>query len=271
MENNMRKYAAFFRLRFSLGLQYRAAALSGLLTQFTWGALEILSFMAFYRDDSGAFPMKISATASYIWMQQAFLALFTIWLMENEIFDTIKNGDIAYELCRPIHLFDMWFSRSIANRVSKALLRCMPILIVAALLPKPYGLSAPASGTAFILFILTLILGLIVTVAFSMLIYTLTFFTISPVGIRTVTISSVEFLSGAIIPIPFFPDRIRDIVELLPFASMQNVPLRIYSGDLYGNAMIKAITLQCFWLATLVLMGKLLMNKALKRVVVQGG
>lgn len=44
----MRKYIAFFRLRFSMGLQYRAAALAGIVTQFVWGTMEILMFRAFY-------------------------------------------------------------------------------------------------------------------------------------------------------------------------------------------------------------------------------
>ena len=78
----------------------------------------ILVYWAFYEVDSNAFPMTFSAVVSYIWMQQAFLAFFTVWMMENEIFDSIMNGNISYELCRPIHIYDMWFSRTIANRLS---------------------------------------------------------------------------------------------------------------------------------------------------------
>ena len=40
-----------------MGLQYRAAALAGIVTQFAWGFLEILMFRAFYRADASAFPM----------------------------------------------------------------------------------------------------------------------------------------------------------------------------------------------------------------------
>ena len=72
----MKKYLSFFRLSFTMGLQYRAAALAGIVTQFAWGFLEILVFQAFYQAEPGAFPMTMSATASYVWMQQAFLALF---------------------------------------------------------------------------------------------------------------------------------------------------------------------------------------------------
>ncbi len=267
----MKKYLSFFRLRFTMGLQYRAAAFAGIATQFAWGFMEIMVFRAFYHADAAAFPMSFSATASYLWLQQAFLAFFAAWMMENEIFDSIVNGNIAYELCRPINIYNMWYSRSIANRLSRAVLRCFPILIVAAFLPQPYGIETPASLLHFILFLITLALGLAVTVSFCMMIYMLTFFTISPQGLRMVFTSTVEFFAGAIIPLPFFPEKIQKILELLPFASMQNVALRIYSGSMGNSEMQKAILLQVFWLIAVTIAGKLLCRLAEKRITVQGG
>ena len=68
----MRKYYSLFRIRFINGLQYRAAALAGLSTQFAWGIMQILAFSAFYRANPAAFPMEFSNLVSYIWIQQAF-------------------------------------------------------------------------------------------------------------------------------------------------------------------------------------------------------
>ncbi len=267
----MRKYLSFFRLRFSMGLQYRAAALAGVATQFAWGFLEIMAFRAFYRADAAAFPMTFEATVSYVWMQQAFLAFFAVWTIDNEIFDAITDGNIAYELCRPIRIYNMWFARNMAKRVSSALLRCFPILIVAVFLPKPYGLEAPASPIHLGLFLITLILGMLVTVAMCMVIYVLAFFTISPQGLRIVFVSLYDFFSGAVIPLPFFPQKLQMVMELSPFAAMQNVALRIYSGSMTRLQMQKAILLQIFWLIVLVLVGTLLCRYAEKRVSVQGG
>lgn len=83
--------------------------------------------------------------------------------------------------------------------------------------------------------------------------------------------SMVEFLSGAIIPLPFMPGGVRRFLELLPFAGMFNVPLRIYSGDLSGTEMLRGIGLQCFWFVTLLALGKALCRAAERKVVVQGG
>ncbi len=267
----MKKYFSFFRLRFTMGLQYRAAAAAGIVTQFLWGAMEILIYRAFYQADPSAFPMTLQATCCYIWLQQAFLALFMGWMMESEIFESIQNGSIAYELCRPVDLYNMWFSRSLAHRLARAVLRCMPILLVTALIPAPYGMTLPTSPMAALGFIVGIALGLWITVAICMLVYILTFFTLSPAGIRIVAVSAIEFLSGAVLPLPFFPDTLRKIMELLPFASMQNVPYRIYSLDLTGTLALRALGLQCFWAIALVILGRLLMRTACRHVVVQGG
>lgn len=267
----MKKYLSFFRMRFIAGLQYRAAAVAGIATQFVWGFMEILLFRAFYEADATAFPMSFEALASYIWLQQAFLVLFMGWFLENEIFQSISDGSIAYELCRPVQIYPMLFSRSTANRLSKAVLRCLPILVIAAFLPRPYRLSLPVNAEAAFWFIVSMLFSFLIAVAFGMIIYIITFYTISPLGLRIVVMNIVEFFSGGILPLPFFPDKIRQVVELLPFASMQNIPLRIYSGDIMGDDILFRIGLQFFWLAAIVLLGKSLMQKALRRVIVQGG
>jgi len=83
--------------------------------------------------------------------------------------------------------------------------------------------------------------------------------------------SVVEFLSGGGIPLPFFPERIQRVLELLPFASMQNVPLRVYSGSMTQAQTQQAVALQVFWLVALVVLGRAMCNRAVRRVSVQGG
>ncbi len=267
----MKKYFSFFRLRFSMGLSYRAAAWAGVATQFVWGGMEIAMFLAFYREEPGNFPMTIEGTVSYVWLQQAFLALFAAWMLEAEVFESIKDGNIAYEMCRPMKIYPMLFARAMAMRVSRAALRCLPVLLFAILLPKPYGLEAPEGAGRLALFLGAMILGVLVTVAFGTLIYAVTFFTISPEGLRLLVTSAMDFFNGAIIPLPFFPDKMKQVMEILPFAAMQNVPLRIYSGDLQGNGALRAVMLQAFWLAVLVAAGWAVMARAERKLTVQGG
>lgn len=267
----MKKYMSFFKIRFINSLQYRAAAYAGVATQFFWGFMEILIFAAFYKSNADAFPMKFQELSSYIWLQQSSIALFFIWFLDNELFAMIESGGVAYELCRPLDIYNMWYTKNMAIRVSRALLRCVPILLVAALLPKPYGLIMPSNLNLFILFIISMFLAFLVVISFCMILYAVSFFTISSMGIRLLAASLSEFFTGSIIPLPFLPEKLFNIMSLLPWASMQNVPFRIYSGNLNGKEAISAILLQVFWLITLTVIGKLLLNKGLKKVVVQGG
>ncbi|ODU54361.1 MAG: ABC transporter permease [Clostridium sp. SCN 57-10] len=267
----MRKYLALFRIRFANGLQYRAAALAGIATQFAWGFMELLAFSAFYKADPASFPMEFSQTVSYIWLQQAFLALFMVWFFEADIFNSITSGGIAYELARPMDLYGRWFCQSAASRVAKAVLRSAPILIVAFTVPGPLRMSLPPSGAQFALFLISAVLSLCVVVAFTMLVYISTFFTLSPIGVRLISAVLADFLAGAVVPLPFFPPAFRAVAEVLPFAAMQNMPLRIYGGSIASGDAIRGIALQIFWLAALVVGGKLMMKSALRKVVVQGG
>ena len=267
----MKPYIALFGIRFANSIQYRAAAIAGIVTQFAWGFMYILAFAAFYESNPAAFPMTFQQTVAYIWMQQAFLALFFIWFFDMSIFEQIESGNVAYELVRPIDLYNKWFTSTAANRLSRTVLRCAPILVVAVLLPLPIRLILPNDFFQLAMFFVSMKLTLGVVVSFNMLIYISAFYTINSAGTRIVVAVMSDFLSGGYIPIPFFPDVMRIIVELSPFGAMQNTPLLIFGGYLAGDALTRGILIQVFWLVVLFLAGKMLMQNAVKRVVVQGG
>lgn len=267
----MKKYLSFFRIRFIAGLQYRAAAWAGIATQFAWGGMTLLMFWAFYQSGENVFPMTFPELSNYIWMQQAFLALFMAWGFDNEIFESITSGNIAYELCRPCDLYAMWFTKNMALRLSKAVLRCLPILVVAVFLPYPFSVSLPPDFESGVLALISIVAGFLVLIAFFMLVYISVFYTLSPWGIRMLVSSVMEFLSGAILPIPFFPEWMQRILYALPFASMQSTPFLIYSGYIGGTEAIRSIAVQLVWLVLLLAVGRVWMRFALKKVVAQGG
>lgn len=267
----LKKYGSIFRIRFSAGIQYRAAALGGIATQYAWGFLNILLYQALYRGDPAAFPMTLRAVVSYMWLRQGFLTLFETWSVENDIFSAITGGNVAYELTRPIGLYSMWYVRVFSAKLSRMLLRAIPLFTVAFLLPSPYGLTLPPDLSSFFGFLLTVTLGALVTCAYMMLIYVLTLVTLQPQGVRMAFGSFTEILSGALIPLPFFPAALRRVLEWSPFGAMQNVPFRVWSGDIAGSAVLTSAGLQLFWLIALVLLGQALLARALRRTAIQGG
>lgn len=268
--NGYKQYLTLFRVRFLAGLQYRAAALAGISTQFAWGGLMVLLYRAFYAADPSAFPMPLQAACSYIWMQQAFLAVFMTWGMDASPVALIRDGGVAYELCRPVDLYWMWFTKECAYRLSKAALRCMPILFIAALLPAPYGLRIPGAAELG-LFLVSGALALFSIAALGLLIDVSTFYTLDATGVRSLLTSAADFLSGGLVPLAFLPAGLGDFFARLPFAGMENTPLMLFNGQLAGRAAAEAVILQLFWTLVLVAGGRLWMKRALRKVIAQGG
>jgi len=267
----MRAYYSVFRLKLAMGLQYRSAALAGVATQFFWGFMIIMVYQAFYSQPLADPPMSLQQIVTYIWLQQAFLAFIALWFRDNELFQLITTGNIAYELCRPSSLYGLWYAKLIAQRLSSAVLRCFPILAVALLLPSPYRLTLPDDPAAAMLFPVTLVLGLFLLVALSMLIYISTFVTMSAAGSLLMFGVAGEFLAGMIVPVPIMPSWLQTIVYALPFRLAADFPFRVYSGHIPAEEALLTIPLQLLWLAAIVAFGRFAMGKALRRVVVQGG
>lgn len=267
----MKQYTSFFRMRFLAGLQYRTAAAAGVCTQLVWGMMELLLFHAFYRTAPELMPMDIQALCSYIWIQQATFSLWIIHVWETELFQSVQTGAVAYELIRPTDLYTMWTVRSFALRISRGLPRGIPVLLVGCLIPAPYGLRLTISPAVFCVFVVSMLLCLWLCVAMCMLCYTLTFFLTDFKGIYTFFPAACEIFSGDLLPLPFFPPALRKFAELSPFGSMQNVPLRIFGGDIAGAAIAQAVGLQFFWCVTMTGLGYFLMNRGLRRTVIAGG
>ncbi len=267
----MKMYLSLFRIRFVNSLQYRVAVLGAVISRFAWAFMEVLAFAALYRSGNASFPMGFSQTVSYIWMQQTLIVLFSVVFADGEIYSAIESGSIAYDLARPMNLYGRWYCQSAATRIAFTTLNCLPVLLVALLMPEPYRMSLPLDAGQLLLFLLSLVLALCVVVAFAMLMYITLFYTTSSRGIKIIITALSSFLSGGIIPLPFFPGSVLALVRLLPFAAMQNMPLLIYSGNLTDVEALKGIAFQCAWLAALLLMGQLFMHRTLKRVIVQGG
>lgn len=267
----MKAYWAAFRIRLIMGLQYRAAAWAGVCTQFFFGFVFVMIYDAFYQSAITPPSMPLNQVVSYLWLQQAFLAIIALWNQDSELLLSISTGDIAYELVRPYDLYSLWYVRLIAQRFSSAAMRCWPILLVAFFLPAPYNMRLPGSVLSFVAFVASMGLSLLLCVAISMFIYVLTFVTLSPRGVRLIVGVTTEFLAGSTIPIPLMPDSLQRVLYCLPFPYTADLPFRLYSGNIQGGEAVFGLAMQLVWVGALIALGKLSLNKVLGRVVVQGG
>jgi len=95
--------------------------------------------------------MEWSHLATYIWLEQAFYALIYPFERDQELLEMIKNGNLAYELIRPQNFFMKFYIKMIAKKTVATLLRSIPVLIFAFILPEPLGISMPNSIIHFII------------------------------------------------------------------------------------------------------------------------
>jgi len=267
----MRAYVSLLRVRFLNGLQYRAAALGGLTTQFFWGLMLVFIYRAFYGADvsSGGFAYK--DLVSFVWLQQAFLAFIFLYDFDAELLDMITTGGISYELCRPVDLYPVWYTKLLSKRLAMGALRFAPVLALGFLMPRPYKLSLPQSPAAFFLFLITLFLGLFLLVSISMLIYISIFKTTSAQGSINIFSITGEFFAGMTIPVPLMPPWLRRVCYALPFRWTSDLPLRVYSGSIATGEALAGICVQILWIAALISAGSFFMKRVARLSAVQGG
>lgn len=268
----MRIYLAYFKIKFLNELQYKIAAFAGIATQFAWGFMYIMLYTTFL-NNSNIDTITSSQIVTYIWLQQAFFMLFAFWSVDKDIFDSITTGNLAYELTKPINLYNIWFIKTLSLKLSKTSLRALPILLICSIpLLGEFSMSAPVSFLAGFWFLITLCLSTILVISYVLIIYVITIKAISPLGVKISFCLVGDFFSGGLIPIPLMPDMLQTIIKFTPFYYIQNIPFNIYNGYIHGNLeIIKIIGIQLFWIIILITFGKWLMNKSLKKIVIQGG
>ncbi len=265
----MSSYLGVFKMQFKGEMQYRAKALSGILTQFFWGIMYICLYSAFMQNGV-VNGFNLSQLTTYVWLGQAFFALRFVGMGKN-VADEIISGNVCYKFVRPLNVYNLWFAEYTGEKLASTMLRFLPILLVAFLLPQGFCMTLPVSFLAFILFLVSLIIGLLISVSLSMFAVNLIFKTLSSKGSLGIVTTICGLLGGAFIPLPLLPQSIQNVLNYLPFRFVSDLPFRIYMGNIQTNEALVYIAISFAWLVALILLGKLLLKKSLKKTIIQGG
>lgn len=265
----MSSYFGLFKMTFKGELQYRAKALSGIVTQIFWGLLYIYLYTAFM---GGKIidGFSIQQMISYVWVGQAFFVLRFADLPKN-CAKEIENGNVCYKFVRPVDLYNQWFAEHFGYKLSATLIRCLPLTICAFLMPKSLRLMLPTSITSFLIFIFALLIGALMTSSISMISIFITFKTLSSKGTITIMNAVCGVLGGMYVPIIFMPQSIQNILNYLPFRFIFDLPARIYVGNIPPIEALKLLSIALLWLTALIVVGKILIKLSGKQTVIQGG
>jgi ABC-2 type transport system permease protein len=272
----MRAYLATLQARFRVLLQYRAAALSGVVTQLFWGVIRIMILEAFYRRSGGAgAPMSFGQAAVYVWLGQAFLGMLP-WSVDGDLRAMIRRGDVVCELTRPVDLYWNWYVRAVAQRSAPTLLRCIPISIVAGLLLHltplaGWSLQGPAGVAAFGAFAATMVGALLLAAAITAVLHISLLWSLGSEGVSILVLAGGTLLTGLVVPLPLFPDWLVAYLQYSPFAFLGDVPFRLYCGQIPAERVGWLLLVEAGWVVVLVVFGRRLLNQGLRRLVIQGG
>lgn len=269
----MRLWFAYFKMKFLNEIQYKISALAGIATQFAFGFMYIMLFTSFINGSDPSNTVFSKQIVTYIWLQQAFYALFAFWSIDKDVFESISSGNLAYELTRPVKLYDIWFVKTLGLKIGRTILRVVPIFLICMLpILGEFRMALPVTAMAGFWFIITMIFSIILFLSYIMIIYIITITAISAQGVKMVFSLIGDFFSGGLIPIVLMPGVMQTILKYTPFYYVQNIPFNIYNGYISGNLeIIKIMGMQIFWIIVLISFGKWLMNRSMKKVVIQGG
>lgn len=180
----------------------------------------------------------------------------------------VRDGTIIIDLMRPWSFFGYMLSRVTGLTLSNGITRTFPLMVFASII---YGTSffKPANiGMS----IVSIILAIFTLFLLNFLVSMAAFFLVEVWGLDIfITVFCINLLSGHIIPIHFFPEALKQLLFMLPFRSLYDIPLGIYTGIYEGNTIWEVLLFQLTWIFILYVVSQLCFAMIRKKIVISGG
>lgn len=260
-------YLALARMSLQRELTYRTANISGMITNVFFGVLRASVLIALFGARENVAGYSVQDAITYTGVTQALLSYVSIfgWW---EVMRSVRSGEIATDLSRPVDYFAYWFARDAGRAFAQLALRGLPILALYAL---TYLISLPPTPLHAAATAVSLMLALAVSFSFRFLVNLTAFWTPDATGIGRLCWTANSALSGMIYPLALLPSWLAQVLRALPFAGIINTPTEVYLGIVSGPSLVGALALQAFWAAALIAACRLTLAAGVRRLVVQGG
>ncbi|MEW6231663.1 MAG: ABC-2 family transporter protein [Chloroflexota bacterium] len=263
----MRKYLFIIQQSFQRALAYRASFVLGLGVPLLQVAALYYFWTAVYAGATRPGGLSRHQMITYLCVAFAVNQLVG-WGVETSIGRAIRDGSIATELLKPLDYQLYKLCEASGYMLLQGLLIALLTFALAIWL---LGIAVPATLVNLMLFLLSVALGVLVAFSLSYVTGLAFFWTTNWWGLTQTKRWLVDMLSGALVPLVFFPEWLRGIALALPFQAIVHTPLTIYLGLLPEAGRLQALLAQLFWAVALWFAARLLFAQAIKRVTVQGG
>jgi ABC-2 type transport system permease protein len=261
----VRVYWEFARIGFKRYATYRSATAAGVFTNTIFGFMLASIQVAIFATRGRVAGYDATEAVTYVWMTQGMLAAVAVWGW-IEIAQRIRTGDIATDFERPVDFQLYWLSQDLGRAAFHVVFRGIPPVLVAVLF---FRLRFPSSAGTWLLFALSLLLAVLVSFGLRFLTNLIAFWVVDYGGLISITGFLWPVLGGLWgIPLVYMPAGVLRVLAVLPFAAMGQAPLTVYLGK---SRVAQTIALQVAWAAVLLGLGRLVLRRAERRLVVQGG
>ncbi|MBR5417235.1 MAG: hypothetical protein IK109_04270 [Clostridiales bacterium] len=268
---NMKRHLALTRAGVMESLQYRLGTAVTLFANLIYLVLVYFLWKAIYASAGTEVVNGMTFTDTMIYLILAtalfnFLEMFVVWDMSR----SIQSGKIILDLLKPMRFREYTFWSYSGSHVVLFALTFVPTFIVVLIVTN----GAIPMGINLLWFAVATVLALIVNFSMEMIVATICLYTESTWGINIVKETIVLLLSGASIPLAFFPKALRQVVDYLPFRAVYDIPLTILLEKNDTNTiegLLPMFGLQLAWALILTLAGTLFWNYSVKKITVNGG
>jgi ABC-2 type transport system permease protein len=241
---------------------YPAATAAGVFTNTIFGFIQASILLAVYRHraDVGGYGPVDSVT--YVWLVQALLMTVQVFTWQ-ELALRVRDGSIATDLARPVDPQRYWLAFDLGRAPYHLIYRGLVPFAIGALV---FELHYPSALDA-VLFTVSVALAVVVSLFFRFLYNLPAFWLLDIRGVIIFVVSVSLIFSGAVIPVPYFPSWLRDLSYALPFAAILQTPVDVW----LGKAEPWQIAAQAAWALALFALGRAVLARATRKLVVQGG
>lgn len=252
---------------FQKHLAYRAANLAGIATNTFFGAIYVLVYTALFQGRGAIGGLDVRDTVTYAVLAQSLLMVMSAF-GNRDLSDAIVKGTIVADLSRPVDFYLYWAALDLGRAAYYLIFRGIPTFVIGLVL---FRARLPADLSTGLGFLAVLCTGAAVSFAFRFITNSLAFWTSDARGITYLTSTVIMFFAGFIVPLNFFPTRLREIAEMLPFRGLAHLPVNVYLGKVDGPALAAALGQQALWLVALALVGRWVLGRMVRRVTLHGG
>lgn len=248
------------------GLYYRFDLLLYIFNFIVEITVYIFIWLAIYNNGNQIQGMTFEQITTY-YILVVSLSPIINWGINEIMGNAIREGEILRELLNPISYFNYYFGIRIGELIESTIVGVLTFGICSIL----FGVLLPNGILNFLFFIIIVFLAVIVVYFFELLIGMTAFYTNSIWGVEIFKRAVLSIFSGMIAPITLFPEFLQKIANFLPFKDCIYTPINIYFGELTNIEILQVIMKQCIWIGVLYIIAKIIFNKAIKNITVNGG